>query len=61
MRIIKLQEFAFHKIFATTQKENLSIKPALTLKAKIAHVKELESNMYISYNIINIISNKTWI
>ena len=32
------------------QKENLSIKPALTLKAKIAHVKELESGMYISYN-----------
>ena len=31
------------------KKENLSIKPALTLKAKIAHVKELESNMYISY------------
>ena len=32
------------------KKENLSIKPALTLKAKIAHVKELKSNMYISYN-----------
>lgn len=32
------------------KKENLSIKPALTLKAKIAHAKELESNMYISYN-----------
>ena len=32
------------------KKENLSIKPALTLKAKIAHVKELESNMYIIYN-----------
>lgn len=32
------------------KKSNLSIKPALTLKAKIAHVKELESNMYISYN-----------
>ena len=32
------------------KKENLSIKPALTLKAKIAHVKELESNLYISYN-----------
>lgn len=32
------------------QKENLSIKPALTLKARIAHVKELESGMYISYN-----------
>ena len=32
------------------KKENLSIKPALTLKAKIAHVKELESGMYISYN-----------
>ena len=32
------------------QKENLSNKPALTLKARIAHVKELESGMYISYN-----------
>lgn len=32
------------------KKENLSIRPALTLKAKIAHVKELESGMYISYN-----------
>ena len=32
------------------KKENLSIKPSLTLKAKIAHVKELESGMYISYN-----------
>lgn len=32
------------------KKENLSIKPALTLKARIAHVKELESGMYISYN-----------
>ena len=32
------------------KKENLSIKPALTLKAKIAHVKELENGMYISYN-----------
>lgn len=32
------------------QKEKLSIKPALTLKARIAHVKELESGMYISYN-----------
>ena len=32
------------------EKENLSIKPALTLKARIAHVKELESGMYISYN-----------
>ena len=25
MRIIKLQEFAFHKIFATTHKENFHI------------------------------------
>ena len=32
------------------KKDNLSIKPALTLKAKIAHVKELDSGMYISYN-----------
>lgn len=32
------------------KRENLSIRPALTLKAKIAHVKELESGMYISYN-----------
>ena len=27
------------------EKENLSIKPALTLKARIAHVKDLESGM----------------
>ena len=32
------------------KKDILSIKPALTLKAKIAHVKELDSGMYISYN-----------
>lgn len=32
------------------KKDNLSIKPALTLKAKISHVKELDSGMYISYN-----------
>ncbi|MGG7077240.1 alanine racemase [Clostridium sardiniense] len=30
-------------------KERLSIKPALTLKAKIGHVKKLEKDMYISY------------
>lgn len=30
-------------------KDNLSIKPALTLKAKIGHVKELEPDMYIGY------------
>lgn len=30
-------------------KNNLSVKPALTLKAKIAHVKELHNDMYISY------------
>lgn len=30
-------------------KNNLSIKPALTLKAKIAHVKELDEGMYIGY------------
>lgn len=29
--------------------DNLSVKPALTLKAKIAHVKELHKDMYISY------------
>ena len=31
-------------------KENLSIQPALTLKARIAHVKELDQGMYIGYN-----------
>ena len=31
------------------KKENLSLKPALTIKAKIAHVKEMDENMYISY------------
>ena len=31
------------------KKENLSLKPALTIKAKIAHVKEMDKNMYISY------------
>lgn len=30
-------------------KDTLSVKPALTLKAKIAHVKELHKDMYISY------------
>lgn len=30
-------------------KERLAIKPALTLKAKIGHVKKLEKDMYISY------------
>ena len=30
-------------------KENLSLKPALTLKAKVAHVKEMDKDMYISY------------
>ncbi len=30
-------------------KDNISVKPALTLKAKIAHVKELYKDMYISY------------
>ncbi|WP_346894476.1 alanine racemase [Clostridium sp. UBA7503] len=30
-------------------KDNLSVKPALTLKAKVAHVKELHKDMYISY------------
>ena len=29
--------------------DNLSVKPALTLKAKVAHVKELHKDMYISY------------
>ena len=31
-------------------KDNLSIKPALTLKAKIAHVKEVDKDSYIGYN-----------
>ncbi len=31
------------------KKENLSLKPALTIKAKIAHIKEMDKNMYISY------------
>ena len=31
------------------KKENLSLKPALTIKAKVAHVKEMNENMYISY------------
>lgn len=31
------------------KKENLPLKPALTLKAKVAHVKEMEKGMYISY------------
>lgn len=30
-------------------KNNLSLKPALTIKAKIAHVKEVDKDMYISY------------
>lgn len=30
-------------------KGNISLKPALTLKGKIAHVKELDEDMYISY------------
>lgn len=30
-------------------KSNLSLKPALTLKAKVAHVKEMDKDMYISY------------
>lgn len=31
------------------KKENLSLKPALTIKAKVAHVKEMDEDMYISY------------
>ena len=31
------------------KKENLPLKHALTLKAKVAHVKEMEKDMYISY------------
>ncbi len=31
-------------------KTNLSIKPALTLKATISHVKEMDKDMYIGYN-----------
>lgn len=30
-------------------KENLSLKPALTIKARVSHVKEMNENMYISY------------
>lgn len=33
----------------TVNKNNLSIKPALTLKASITHIKEMDANMYISY------------
>ena len=31
------------------KKENLPLKPALTIKAKVAHVKEMYENMYVSY------------
>ena len=31
------------------RKENLSLKPALTLKASITRVQEMDKNMYISY------------
>ncbi len=30
--------------------ENLKLKPALTLKARVAHVKELDKGMFVSYN-----------
>lgn len=30
-------------------KENLPIKPALTIKAKVAHVKEMDEGMFVSY------------
>ena len=30
--------------------KNLSLKPALTLKARVAHIKELDKDMYVSYN-----------
>ncbi|SHK60384.1 alanine racemase [Clostridium cavendishii DSM 21758] len=30
-------------------KENLSLKPALTLKTNVVHVKKMEKDMYISY------------
>lgn len=30
-------------------KSNLSLKPALTIKAKVAHVKDMDKDMYISY------------
>ncbi|WP_275951492.1 hypothetical protein [Eubacterium ventriosum] len=40
MRIIKLQEFAFHKIFATTQKEKLSIKNVIDWKDKIINTSK---------------------
>lgn len=31
-------------------KDNLPLKPALTLKATISHVKEMDKDMYIGYN-----------
>lgn len=31
------------------KKSNLSIKPALTLKTKISHIKKMEKDMYVSY------------
>lgn len=31
------------------KKDKLSIKPALTLKTKIAHIKKMEKDMYVSY------------
>ncbi|WP_294394040.1 alanine racemase [uncultured Clostridium sp.] len=31
------------------KKENLALKPALKIKAKVAHVKTMDKNMYISY------------
>ena len=31
------------------KKKNLSIKPALTLKTKVAHIKKMEKDMYVSY------------
>ncbi|MBU5591530.1 alanine racemase [Clostridium sp. MSJ-4] len=30
-------------------KENLNLKPALTIKTKVSHVKKLDEDMYISY------------
>lgn len=31
------------------KKQNLDLKPALTLKTKVCHVKELDKDMYVSY------------
>ena len=43
--IILYRYYPSHEV----KKENLSLKPALTIKAKVSHVKEMDENMYISY------------